>query len=304
MYFLGIDGGGTKTRCAVGDEERLLGEASGPGCNLVRTPADRVADSIRSAIVAACKTAGIASSQIVCTCIGTAGISSPDVANQIGNMIAATVPGQVIVRGDNEIAMHAAFGDGPGVIVASGTGSIAYGRTEDGRTARAGGYGHAISDEGSGHWIGRTAVSRTLRAFDCGQKTLLEPYLLEAWQADSCAHLVKRANGAPDFAALYPLVLRAANDGDAIACELLRQAGRELAVLAARVLQQLCPEHAQLEVATVGGVFASSAAIRNEFRSKLLSDYPELTIQPSVSEPVLGALSMARKEFAKFPCRV
>ena len=60
------------------------------------------------------------------------------------------------------IALEAAFGSGPGVIVIAGTGSIAYGRNREGQTARAGGWGFAISDEGSGHWIGRTAVAAAI----------------------------------------------------------------------------------------------------------------------------------------------
>ena len=64
------------------------------------------------------------------------------------------------------IALEAAFGSGPGVIVIAGTGSIAYGRNREGQTARAGGWGFAISDEGSGHWIGRTAVAAAIGAWD------------------------------------------------------------------------------------------------------------------------------------------
>ncbi len=69
---------------------------------------------------------------------------------------------EIKVVGDNVIALEAAFGSGPGVIVIAGTGSIAYGRNRDGQTARAGGWGFAISDEGSGHWIGRAAVAAAL----------------------------------------------------------------------------------------------------------------------------------------------
>ncbi len=82
------------------------------------------------------------------------------------------------------IALEAAFGSGPGVIVIAGTGSIAYGRNAEGQTARAGGWGFAISDEGSGHWIGRTAVAAAIGAWDedPGQNVPLIEVLLKSWR--------------------------------------------------------------------------------------------------------------------------
>jgi N-acetylglucosamine kinase-like BadF-type ATPase len=298
-WFLGIDGGGTSTRCVVGDEHNVLGRASTVGCNIVRVGPAQARAAVRAAITSACCKAGIEPAQAVSACIGTAGISVPDVSERIRGFIAELVPGRIIVCGDDEIAMEAAFGNGSGVLVASGTGSIAFGRTAEGRTVRAGGHGFAISDEGSGHWIGRSAVSVLMRALDRQQETLLLNNIQEVWNVHSPAEIVKLANAVPgpDFAKLFPAVLRASEAGDAVASELLARAGRELAVLAELVARRLWPAGAEVTVATVGGIFASSSLVREQFRSSLQRECPALRVREAVCDPVLGALSMARKNW-------
>src|SRR5438046_6075315 len=82
------------------------------------------------------------------------------------DLIESIVAGDIEVVGDVEIAFEDAFGDGPGVLVIAGTGSIAYGRNSEGAIARAGGWGHAISDEGSGYWIGVESVRAALQTRD------------------------------------------------------------------------------------------------------------------------------------------
>lgn len=298
-YFLGIDGGGTSTRSAIGDEKRIIAKAASTGCNIVRLGSELATHALRESITAACRAAGIPETEIVCTCVGTAGVSVPSVRGTIRKAVSEIVSGSVRVCGDNEIALEAAFYGGPGVIVASGTGSIAYGQNGKGEKARAGGYGYAVSDDGSGHWIGRSAVAAMMRAIDSGRKTLLMEYVQEVWGAKTPAEVVKIANSHPNFAALFPIVLRAAHEGDSLACELLRDGGAELAELAVVVIKRLWPIDAEVPVATVGGVFENSDLVRDEFRRKLEVRWPTAKMQGQVTEPVLGALSLARKEWAR-----
>lgn len=295
--FLGIDGGGTKTICAAGDGTKVLGTGTGGGSNVVRLGEAQARDSLHTAILSACATAGVDRSEIERTCIGVAGASVQQVREAIRRFISEVVPGEVIVVGDNEVALEAAFSGAPGVIVASGTGSIAYGRNEQGKTARAGGHGFAISDEGSGHWIGRAAITATMRAFDCEQDTELHRYIQEALEVDSREQVVKVANATPppNFARLFPVVVQAAEAGDAVAAEVLAQAGEELAELALIVIGKLWTAQSSVRVGMVGGVFQNSAAVRQSFRDTMTRKYPEAEINMSVAEPVSGALSLARK---------
>jgi N-acetylglucosamine kinase-like BadF-type ATPase len=229
-----------------------------------------------------------------------AGAARPVISSVVKEMIAEIYKGEVVVVGDMVIAMEAAFGNKPGVVVIAGTGSIAYGRNKDGHTARAGGWGFAISDEGSGHWIGRTAVSAVMRAQDEDEAspTGLAVNILHAWHLQTLDELVRAANAAPspEFSNLFPHILAAADGGDPIARTVLTQAGAELAGLAKIVIGRLFEESPNVPVAMSGGVFGNSALVRNVFYNSLRSEYPQATVGGTVIEPVVGALELARRD--------
>ncbi|MBZ5721606.1 MAG: hypothetical protein LAO03_14605 [Acidobacteriia bacterium] len=298
--FLGIDGGGSKTACAIGDETSLLGSGAAGGSNVVRVGESQARAAIAAAIRQACAAANIAPTQIQRTCVGLAGGARAEVSDAVRRIVAESVSGEVQVVGDMVIAMEAAFGSGPGVIVIAGTGSIAYGRDCHGQTVRAGGWGFAISDEGSGHWIGRSAVAAAIRAVDdpkaSAQGAGLLESLIKSWQLSSREQLIMAANAtpSPDFSALLPAVLSAAEAGDPLARSVLTQAGNELANLAKMVLRRLFPEGEDVPVAMSGGVFGNSPLVRQVFYNSVRAEYPQAVIGAAVVEPVQGALALAR----------
>src|SRR5208282_983876 len=165
-YYLGIDGGGTKTRCVLADEATVLATAMTGGCSVIRHGEQRAREALHAAVRQVCATAGVSADRISSICIGVTGAARPEIAAKIRGILTELIPEgtptRIEVVGDNVIALEAAFGAGPGVIAIAGTGSIVYGRDAAGHTARAGGWGFAISDEGSGHWIGRRAISAIL----------------------------------------------------------------------------------------------------------------------------------------------
>jgi len=302
--FLGIDGGGSKTSCLIGDDTSILGAGTAGGSNPVRVGEAQAREALATAIRQACAVGNVNPSQIQGTCVGLAGAARPEISEPVRQCIAEFVPSEIDVVGDMVIALEAAFGSEPGVIVIAGTGSIAYGRNSKGQTARAGGWGFAISDEGSGHWIGRAAVAAAVRALDddaeATNQSLLES-LMKFWQVKTREQLVVAANATPppDFAALFPAVLASADRGDRIALDVLAQAGAELASVARRVITRLFANVGTLSVAMSGGVFGSSPLVRQVFYNSLRSEHPEAAINPSVIEPVRGALALARKAAAK-----
>jgi len=306
--FLGIDGGGSKTSCLIGDEISVLGAGSGGASNVVRVGETQARESLANAVRQACRVANIEPSQISGVCVGLAGAARPEISDQVRGIVSEIVsggiePAEIKVVGDMVIALEAAFGSGMGVIVIAGTGSIAYGRNGQGQTARAGGWGFAISDEGSGHWIGRTAVASALGAWDenPGQDVRLIEILLKSWHLETIEQLVPAANAipAPDFAALFPSVLSLAEAGDRIARDVLSQAGTHLATVAGTLLRRLFPNSGVVPVAMSGGVFASSALVRQVFYNRLCSEHPDTALNPNVIEPVRGALELARKGVPK-----
>lgn len=301
-YYLGIDGGGTKTRCVLGDETIVLATAMSGGSNIVRLGETQAREALHTAVRQVCATANISPAQISAICIGAAGADRPEIAATIRTivveLISETALPRIEVVGDMTIALEAAFGAGPGVIVIAGTGSIVYGRDANGHTARAGGWGFAISDEGSGHWIGRRAISSILSARDQGLETVLTAMVLQAWKLDTIDDLVQQANSTPppDFPRLFPIVLRAADETDSIALDLLADAGVKLAALTAVVVRRLAlaPAAATPPIAMTGSVFRQSPDVRQVFYNTLQAGFPDLDVRQDIVDPSEGALARAR----------
>ncbi|HEY6369935.1 MAG TPA: BadF/BadG/BcrA/BcrD ATPase family protein [Candidatus Sulfotelmatobacter sp.] len=302
-YFLGIDGGGTKTTCAVGDESHLLATATAGPSNIVRAGEVQARESLQQSVRQACAATGITPEQVVRTCVGGSGAARPELADVVRRSLAEILTTPIDVVGDMQIALEAAFDAGPGVIVIAGTGSIAYGRDPQGATVRAGGWGFAIGDEGSAHWIGRAAVNAVLRAADprdgrpeSKPDSPLSAALLKAWGVTSLADLARAANSIPppDFAALFPAV--AANSDD-LATPVLTRAGKELAAVAAVVIRHLFAKGhgASVPVAMTGGVFRHAPLVRQVFYNELRAFDPRVEVNPQVVEAVEGALRMARR---------
>lgn len=297
-YYIGLDGGGTKTTCAVGDERTLLATATAGPSNIVRVGEAQVRESLHRAVRQVCAAAGITPEQVKRTCLGGSGAGRPELARVVREILAEILSTPIDVVGDMEIALQAAFDTSPGVIVIAGTGSIAYGRDPQGQTLRAGGWGFAIGDEGSAHWIGRTAVNALLRASDrsdADTQSSLAKGLFQAWKVTSLPDLARAANSIPppDFSSLFPAVSKCPDD---LAVEVLRNAGRELAEIAAVVIGRLFG-HEQTDsvhVAMIGGVFRHASVVRQVFYNELHKLEPRAEILPQVVEPVEGALKMAR----------
>jgi N-acetylglucosamine kinase-like BadF-type ATPase len=295
-FFLGIDGGGTKTDCALGNGVDILGRGSAAGSKLARVGADQSRAALHGAIRQAAKEAKVDLKEVRRTCVGMAGASSPKVTESIRSLIAEVVPGEIEVVGDMHVALEAAFPGAAGVVVIAGTGSIAYGRNERGETARAGGWGPAISDEGSGEWIGRSAAAAALRAYDSGGSTALIECILSSWRLATRDDVARVANAIPppDYAALVPQILATADAGDGTARDVLLQAGTELAQLAKVVTRRLWPGTQSARVALAGGVFSHSEVVRRVFVNSLRAERPQAEVIEDV-EPVVGALALARR---------
>jgi N-acetylglucosamine kinase-like BadF-type ATPase len=295
---LGIDSGGTKTDSAIADETAVLGRGYAAAGKPDRVGDQRSRAALHSAIERACAAARIDPKHIERACIGIAGASRPEVLQSVREAVSQLVPGEIYIVGDMKIAMEAAFAGQPGVVVMSGTGSIAYGMNERGEVARAGGWGPVISDEGSGDWIGRQAVATVLRAHDSGQSTKLIAAIVKAWRLATVEDIIRVVNASPrpDFAALVPDILRIAHEGDPVAHDIFMHAGVELGRLARTVIRRLWPNTRHtVRVCIGGGIFHNSKKVRLAFANTLRSERPNVSINLGTVLPVAGAISLARK---------
>ncbi|HEY6253518.1 MAG TPA: BadF/BadG/BcrA/BcrD ATPase family protein [Candidatus Angelobacter sp.] len=293
--FLGIDAGGTKTESAVSNGAELLGQATCASSKVSRVGEEEARRNLHQAILRACEAARVSPQAIDRVCIGMSGASPAGAMAWAERTIHELVPGQLKVMGDHIIAHQAAFGNLPGVLVIAGTGSIAYGRNERGETARAGGWGSAVSDEGSAFWIGREALAAALRQHDRGSNNGLLPLISELWQAGSPEEVLRIANSdAPArFAELAAAVSAAAERGDATAQTITTRAGKELAAVGGAVITRLWPPRAVVRVAMTGGVLQGSHLVRRAFQEAIQAEYSNVALSFAYVRPVLGALAIA-----------
>jgi glucosamine kinase len=292
--YLGIDAGGTKTDCAVSNGAELLGQATGATCKLARVGKEKGRENLQAVIREVCEKARVAAKEIQHVCIGMAGASLVEAVQWAQQTIRELIPDSTIyVAGDHIIAHRAAFGTSPGVLVISGTGSISFGRNQAGETARAGGWGPSVSDEGSAFWVGREAVAEALRSFDRGTNDGLLALIANCWQV-APEEVIRLANASePRFPELAGPVVNAAEHGDAQARGIAERAGKALAGLASAVIQRLWPQGGTVPVALSGGVLQGSALVRQAFKEEMRILQPQAAVSFAYVRPVLGALEIA-----------
>src|ERR671919_128842 len=179
MYVLGIDAGGTKTVCYLADASgQIIGEGRGGGANLQAHGELEVEKVFHAVIDQAIGEHAILPAAI---CLGVAGVDRAEDDRVVRAIVRRLgFKSHALVVNDALVALIAGNGDEPGVVLISGTGSIAYGVNAAGYAARSGGWGYVLGDEGSGYWIGRSALAAAVREADGrGPKTRLTPLILE-----------------------------------------------------------------------------------------------------------------------------
>jgi len=303
--YLAIDAGGTKTNCLLADDTRILASASTGTVKLQRISEEEATTRLQTMLNEVAAAAGVSLGEVTRTCFGLAGLSNPAVQTWAREVVSAMVAGELLLVGDEEIALDAAFAGGPGILVIAGTGSNIIGRTASGKLFGAGGWGPVLGDEGSGYWIGLEAIRAVLRAQDRigldGISSCLLRDIEVHWQLDSLAELVALANQrtglrrpAPDFASLAPVVARCAGHGDALAARVLERAGQELADQVTLVFQKMDAPNA-IEVAFTGSVLSEIAPVRAAMIARLAISLPTAHIRETPVDPLEGALWRARR---------
>jgi glucosamine kinase len=302
--FVGVDSGGSSTRAIAADGDRIIGTAEGPGANLRRLGVENAANEIAATV-----TRALGRARPHAIFVGTAGAGSPQVAEALrtalGRFFADTAIG---VCDDARIALRAGVESGDGVVIVAGTGSIAYAEV-NGRVDRCGGYGPLVSDEGSAFAIGSAAVRLLLRSYD-GRAPR------EAWFLHLEVNLKARdAQGVVDYlyaspvselavlapiravaqlAALAPIVLAAAQDGERGATKIVQAAALDLFDLIKCVVRAAGLSARSVPLVFAGGLLAGNSLLSYLLETRVSNEFPHLEPRKGVAEPRLGALALAR----------
>ena len=299
-YSLGFDGGGTKTDCVLLDAKgSVIGEGRGGPANPLRSGYDGAFSSMREAAAGAITAAKIRSAEIACVCAGLAGAGRQSVVSRVLGFLSQEFPqARTQVATDYEIALEAAAGPGPGVVLIAGTGSVAYGRNAAGETARAGGYGPWLGDEGSSFEIGRRAVSAVARSRDTdAPATMLFNMISAALDCPDWDDLMLRIMDNPDdvFPKLFPVVAAAAISEDIAAKEILFGSAIGLGNLAMIVIRRLGMKGQEFRLVKCGGVFGHSQVLDSLVDSVLSSGALRAKISRLEIAPAVGAARMAAR---------
>jgi N-acetylglucosamine kinase-like BadF-type ATPase len=297
-YFLGFDGGGSKTDCVLVDEHGvLLASAYGSASNPLRTGYAKTWFALSSTADAVLARQKIKSTDIAGICAGLGGAARTQVARRIASFLERSFPNAAVqVTSDMDIALAAAVGEGRGIVLIAGTGSVAFGRTGEGVTARAGGFGPWIGDEGSGFEIGKLAAAAASRDVDArSPQTMLSERIFKDLDCRDWNELFERiAKSADDvFPRLFPTVAKVAHAGDPVACEILQHAAASLSDLAYNVAKKLQLAGEEFPLAKVGGMHGRSKLLDAELDARLAAVLPRAIMVPLAISPALAAARMA-----------
>ncbi len=299
-YYLGFDGGGSKTECVVLDEaDRVVAQAFAGPSNPLRVGLDRAAAELTSAAATALAGADLRAHHLRAVCAGLAGAGRPNMAWSVLSFLKETFPASFVhAATDLEVALEAAVGAGPGVVLIAGTGSSAYGRNAAAEVARAGGHGPWLGDQGSAFDIGRRAVAAVASARDLGAalprlgERIQQALEISAW--DEVIDRIAQNPGAV-FPPLFPIVVEAAEAGDNVARDILASAAVVLADLAIVVMRRLGLQQTEFALAKSGGVFGRSALLDAPLDAALEQFAPRAEVFLLKVSPAVGAARLARR---------
>ena len=296
QWIIGIDGGGTKTVGWAADiKGKVLGQVEkGPGNYHVTGVAEftAVIAGIIDDLVVSC---GRQKENLLVVSLGLAGADRENDRKLIGSALAELgLSCHYLINSDAKIALAAGLKKAEGIVLIAGTGSIAYGINKQGAVIRAGGWGQLASDEGSGYDIGRQALVRGIKAVEGRDKAtilldkIMEYLKLASWE-ELIGYINNRTTTKADIAALAQVVTDAAAQHDQVACEILQQAGEELAGLVKSVISRGFSEEKPVQACVYGGIVSNVPLVCNHL-SAALGEQAEVIV--GEDQPVAGAVRL------------
>jgi len=301
-YYLGIDGGGTKTQAVVLDskDNEIARAASGPS-NYHSVGLTTAEASLREVIRQVLAAAGLTAADVTAIGLGMAGVARPGDREMMQAILSRVVRfPRIVITHDAEAALVGGVGRRYGTVLIAGTGAIAYGVNARGESRRADGWGYLLGDEGSAYWIGREGLRTVVRAYDGrGPATDLGDLLISHLDLVDVSDLVKRVYaddfGVPQVGELAPLVSQAAKDGDVVAKDILWEAGRRLSEALGAIIRGLDMAEENFEVVLTGGVFRAKDLVWDTVVAALCEIAPRAQAIEPRRDAATGAALLAKQ---------
>ena len=300
-YYIGMDGGGTKTKCVLVDEKmNIISSQIGGPSNFLMIGNEVVSETIFNIINQTLKNSNLSIEQISGIVLGTTGGGRRSDAESLEKSIINFALEKNFhlknfrVESDARIALEGAFSGKPGCILIAGTGSIMFGKDSKGIIHRVGGFGRFIGDEGSGFKLGQKGLIAVAKEFDGrGNKTLISELLREKFNIENPENLITEIyRNNFDIASIAPLVIQASEKGDHIA-EMIIEAETDELIIHIEAMQRKLNENI-LFVSLIGSIITSDNFYSLRFKEKVVQKLNYVILKEAENPPEIGAAIMAK----------
>lgn len=285
--IIGLDIGGSKTRGILWRNGEVIADQQTGSANVQNVSVEEATENLRQLFQL------FPEATVDQVFAGSGGIDTEADAEALAALIRPNVPGAPVTVVHDTRLLLAAGHARTGVAVIAGTGSAAWGVNDDGDQARAGGWGYLLGDEGSGYWFGRQAVRHSLHRMNLNlAPDGLTEALLKACELDEPGSLIAHFHSGTTrryWAALSPLVFDAAAAGHQESLQMIEQAGKDLAALAAQVASQIRVEG---PIVLGSGLGMHQPPLQKAFKKNLAeAGFTEVRVLDQ--DPIFGVLDLA-----------
>lgn len=302
---LGVDGGGTKTLCAIADRSgNVLGVGRSEGSNFQAVGTEGAKRTVREAIEQALEMANASATDVIFAAYGMAGADRDEdfeIVRQFLEQVSPTT--DFLLVNDTTIALRAGTRDGIGVAQVAGTGSNTIGFNSKGEQWKVGGLGELSGDVGSATYLAKRMIVAAFEAVDGrGPKTILVDLICKELGLKKLEDIIAFfyvENFTPlEVDKFAPLVFKAANMGDRVAKKILAQTGKRMGYEITVCIRHLFKKDEPINVVLGGSVLqkGESPILVEELKKRVLRSYPNAKIVKLKYPPVLGALLFALDE--------
>jgi N-acetylglucosamine kinase-like BadF-type ATPase len=301
-YLIGIDGGGTKTDCAIADlSGKIIYQAIGKPSNFLIIGVEETVENLFAAIEECLFELKGDFSDVKQIVVGVAGAGRKDDAELLEKSFLDYANDEGIhfkgvrIVSDAQVALEGAFPGSAGCILIAGTGSILFGKDSKGDIHRVGGFGRLIGDEGSGYCIGRKALKAVSKEIDGrGEKTMITEMVIDKIDFGVSDKLVNKVYKEKlDIASIARIVIEAAAKGDNTANKILSDEADELVLHLNSILKKI-PSN-KLDVSLSGSLIDNRNFYSDLLKRKIKESLPQVKVIKPALSPVAGAILIARR---------
>ncbi len=304
MYFIGVDGGGTKTQTIISDQNgNVLGISKVGATYLHSIDEDTLYKTLEDGILRALADSGLKSIEVSKSCFGIAGLDSPHdgalLQRAVKRINSVKLDNNPLCVNDVATALRRGTDQDHGLVVIAGTGSNCYGKNKRGDEAFAGGLGHVLSDEGGSYYIGQRVLHAASKSYDGrADKTLLEELMYENYGVVDMREMIIKVHqpgfGKTQIASLAFICEKAAANGDKTALQILLDGAKELICMVATVNRKININSEPFNLVCVGGAFnKTNGPGRLYFEEHCKKEFSNATLVFPQNEPALGAALLA-----------